>query len=86
MRTKSWLAIIQFIALVQIVLGLAVMPGMMHSGDSAILDPIKDEALRTRIRQWHDKDVRFATRLMTGSGVVLLIVATAAVRMTLRDG
>jgi hypothetical protein len=79
LKPRSWLAVIQFVAIAQIVLGWLVLPGIMHSADSAILDTINDQELRQRVRKWHDKEVLFASRWMTGFGIVLLTLATAAV-------
>lgn len=75
---KSGIALLQFVALSQIVCGVVLLPGWMHSGDSAIYDPIQDPDLRDRLQRWHDHQVSVASNWLLAFGVVSFCLGVVA--------
>jgi hypothetical protein len=82
-HARSCLALIQFVAMLQIFVGWIVLPAEMHSGDSAIetviMNAPKDEQLRAHIMQWHDGEVILAARWIVSLGVIQLVISTVTV-------
>jgi len=78
--TQSLIALIQFVAICQIVFGLVFVPLNFESGESAIIPQIRDERVAETVVAWHQRTILTAQRWCLWSGVVTFCLATGVAR------
>jgi len=74
--SKSLIALVQFVFLIQIALGWFILPIMMTSSDSAVFSQIREDKVHLTVVKYHKSKVRTASNAFVASGALGFVLIT----------